>query len=331
MKQGPFSNINKAPPSRRAALTGLAALVAAGPAWSQTVQPAPESDPGQVAALAAHNDPSQRLTIEVMLNGSGPYRFIVDTGAERSVLADDVAAALGLAPVGRVVIDGIVRKIPADLVGLKSLTYGPFSLNDVRVPVLPRRYLLVDGYLGLDAISDKRVTLDFQHRQLKIEASNRRMDGYIADQDIIRVIVRGSAGRLRANRCWVDGVAASAFVDTGAEVSMGNSALKAALVAKRAHVRELGPIILTGVTGGETHGEIIAVRQIHLQEMQVENDLLAISDTASFDAWGLADQPALLLGMNFLRQFARVSIDYRRAEIRFDLSLSGPPMQLASS
>ncbi len=327
MGQGAFSRAPKAP-SRRAALTGLAALMATGPAAAQT---APGPGPDQIAALATRSDSAQRLTIEVMLNGAGPFRFIVDTGAERSVIADDVAARLGLASVGRVVIDGIVRKIPADLVAVKSLAYGPFSLDDVQVPVLPRQYLLVDGYLGLDAISDKRVTFDFQRRQLRIDGSRRRLEGYVADQDIIRVVVRGTAGRLRANHCWVDGVAASAFVDSGAEVSMGNSALRAALEAKRSHVREIGPIILTGVTGGETHGQVIAVKRIHLQEMNVENDVLAISDTASFAAWGLADQPALLLGMNFLRQFARVSIDYRRAEIRFDLSLSVPPMQIASA
>jgi predicted aspartyl protease len=302
-------------------VTGLAALLAAGPALAETPVAAPV--PG-AAELAARTDASQHLTIEVRINGAGPYRFVVDTGAERSVIADTVAADLKLATVGHVLIDGIVRKVPADLAAVDTLGFGPFTLRDVHIPVLPRQFLLVDGYLGLDAIGGNRVTFDFRRHLLKIDPAKSRPDVAPAEDTTVTVITRGNGGRLRAGHCWIDGVPAAAFVDSGAEVSMGNTALKKALMARRAGVQELGPIILTGVTGGETVGQVIAIRRIHLQDMAVENDLLAISDTASFDAWGLADQPALLLGMNFLRQFDRVSIDYRRAEIRFELSDAAP-------
>ena len=33
-----------------------------------------------------------------------------------------------------------------------------------------------------------------------------------------------------------------------------------------------------------------------------------------------ADRPALLIGMNWLRRFSRVSIDYGRKELRFELA-----------
>jgi predicted aspartyl protease len=306
----------KRPPSRRATLTGLAALLAAGSARAETPVPPAE--------LSTRNDPGQRLTIEVRINGAGPYRFVVDTGAERSVIADTVAAELKLPTVGRVLVDGIVRKIPADLAAVDSLSFGPFSRNAMHIPVLPRQFLLVDGYLGLDAIDGNRVTFDFEHHLLKIDPSHSAPPPSVGDDVTVTVVARGAGGRLRAGHCWIDGVSAAAFIDSGAEVSMGNTALKNALAARRAGVQELGPIVLTGVTGGETVGEVIAIRRIHLQDMAVENDLLAISDTASFDAWGLTDSPALLLGMNFLRQFAKVSIDYRRAEIRFELSEAAP-------
>jgi hypothetical protein len=48
--------------------------------------------------------------------------------------------------------------------------------------------------------------------------------------------------------------------------------------------------------------------------------VVAIADMQIFDVWGLSQEPALLIGMNFLRQFARVSIDYGMKEVRFDLA-----------
>ncbi|HVZ30121.1 MAG TPA: aspartyl protease family protein [Asticcacaulis sp.] len=332
MKPGAgFPFIHKGAPSRRAALSGLAALLAAGSARAQTPDAAPAPEPPPSADIATRNDASQRLTVEVHINGAGPYHFIVDTGAERSVIADTVAAELNLAPIGRVTIDGVVRQIPADLVKVDSLNYGPFALTNARVPVLPRQYLLVDGYLGLDAIADSRVTFDFHHHLMHIDPPGSRQRSLASDGDTIRVVMHGSQGRLSAKHCWVDGVPAAAFVDSGAEVSMGNSALLTALQARRVRFQDLGPIVLTGVTGGETQGEVITTNSIRLQEMTVENSLLAISDTASFAAWGLADEPALLLGMNFLRQFDRVTIDYRRGEVRFELSEANRTYLVAQS
>jgi hypothetical protein len=47
---------------------------------------------------------------------------------------------------------------------------------------------------------------------------------------------------------------------------------------------------------------------------------VVVADFRIFDVWGLRQQPALLIGMNLLRQFSKVSIDYGRKELRFDLA-----------
>jgi len=48
--------------------------------------------------------------------------------------------------------------------------------------------------------------------------------------------------------------------------------------------------------------------------------VIAISNLDIFKDWGLEGKPAMMLGMNFLRQFGGVSIDYRTREIMFDMS-----------
>ncbi len=51
---------------------------------------------------------------------------------------------------------------------------------------------------------------------------------------------------------------------------------------------------------------------------------LVIADFLVFDAWGLRQRLALLIGMNLLRQFGRVSIHHRTQELCFDRAAYHP-------
>jgi hypothetical protein len=67
--------------------------------------------------------------------------------------------------------------------------------------------------------------------------------------------------------------------------------------------------------------------KIQLQRLEFTDCSLVIVDLQVFDIWGLSDKPALMIGMNYLRQFASVAIDYGLKEIRFDLAsllVAGP-------
>jgi predicted aspartyl protease len=303
-------------------------LLAGPQARAQQVTTPPKDthtlDDHDAATLAARTDANDHLSIEVLINGRGPYRFVVDTGAESSVVADNVAVALGLPPVASVLVDGFSRRIPARTVKVESLAFGPFRRKNLTLPVLPRQYLYADGYLGLDVISESRVTFDFAGKALKIEQPRDRGGlRHPRPGTSTRLWASGSSGRLRVSDCLVDGVRATAFIDTGAEVSVGNPALRAAL-ALRGGLRELGPLVLNGVTGGEILAQTVPVSLIRLEDLSFTDSTLAIAEVPSFDAWNVRRRPGLLIGMNFLRQFAAVTIDYRRKSIRFELSEAPP-------
>ncbi len=316
--------------SRRHVVVGTAAALClwapCGVRAQQVSTPPGDSpDDHDAATLAARTDDADHLSIEVLVNGHGPYHFVVDTGAETSVVADTVALALALPHVASVLVDGFSRRIPAETVRVDSLAYGPFRRQNLVLPVLPRRYLFADGYLGLDAISDSRVTFDFAGKSLKIEQPrNWSTLRHGRPSLTTNVLARGTSGRLRVSDCQVDGVRATAFIDTGAEVSVGNLALKKALAA-RGKLHDLGPLMLNGVTGGEILSEVMSVSRIRLEELSFTDSTLAIADVPSFDAWNVRNRPALLIGMNFLRQFAAVTIDYRQKSFRFELS-EAPPL-----
>jgi hypothetical protein len=132
---------------------------------------------------------------------------------------------------------------------------------------------------------------------------------------------------LQALDCVVDGVPATAFIDSGAEVSAANAPLLAALARRNPSFGEMGTIRLIDITGGEIVGKLAMVNKIRFSGLTFNGCPLVIADFLVFDVWGLRHRPALLIGMNLLRQFARVSIDYGLKELRFDLAAYRPPLK----
>ncbi|WAC47518.1 aspartyl protease family protein [Asticcacaulis sp. SL142] len=289
-------------------------------AFGQSTDTDPEMDE---ARLAARSTFANQLTLAVQINETGPYQFVVDTAAEQTVLADDVASRLGLRAGRMVIMRGLSHSVPAQTVNVKKLALGPFTHKDLNLPVLPKTLLGADGYLGLDIISNSRITFDFGKRNIRIERP-RFSPQRIYSPRTARIQATGSAGRLRITDCRVDGVIAAAIIDSGAELSMGNIALRNALVARHGHRPDLGPVVLTGVTGGDITGRLMPINRIRMQDLIFSDCAVAIAEISLFESWSLSQKPALLVGMDFLRQFRAVSIDFRAQEIRFELATAPP-------
>jgi len=298
---------------------GAASLALTSIAARAQIAPPPRAAE-EPATLDTATDATKRLSVAVRIDGNGPYRFVVDTGADRTVLATDVAADLGLLHGERVMMEGVVRAVATDTVTLDELSFGSVTCKRLVVPVLPRTMLEADGYLGLDTLDRHRVTLDFKHHTLQVTEPRSRFSAFWVRQNEARVRASGTAGHLRAVDCTVDGVTATAFIDTGAEVSAGNGALLAALKRGAPSRYAVGTVPLTDITGGKIVGNVTTVGKIRLMDLAFTDCPLVIADFQIFDVWGLRQKPALLIGMNFLRQFSKISIDYGLKELRFDLT-----------
>lgn len=326
-----MTNRSQAVTARRRVLLGAGALAAfpfailplAGRAQQVTASASLQTPPDAgTAQLAARTDAAGHLTIEAQVNGKA-FRFVVDTAAERSVIADDVAAALGLPSDGTISINGLTRRLKVPAVIAARVALGTLQRQDVLMPVLPRALLAADGYLGLDVIADTRVTFDFRNNRLQVEEPVA-IAAAPASTTLAQVKLTGAKGFLRVADCLVDSIASNAFIDTGAEISVGNVSLLNALRQRNRNLQEISTIVLTGVTGGEIGAEVIGVDRIRLQNLSFTNGTLAISDVPDFATWHLKSRPSLLIGMDYLRQFDRVSIDYRARRAQFELSLAPP-------
>jgi predicted aspartyl protease len=277
--------------------------------------------------IAAATDAASHLTVAVRIDGKGPYHFVVDTGADRTILATEVADELGLFRGEKVMLEGVVRAVLTETVAIRTMSFGSITCRHLVVPTLSRTLLQADGYLGLDFLDGHRVTFDFKNHTLQVSEPRPRSSASWARENEARISASGSGGHLQALDCVVDGVPATAFIDSGAEVSAANAPLLAALARRNPSFGEMGTIRLIDITGGEIVGKVAMVKKIRFSGLTFIDCPLVIADFLVFDVWGLRHRPALLIGMNLLRQFAQVSIDYGLKELRFDLAAYRPPLK----
>lgn len=302
---------------RRALATGAASLVGAafagrGLAGTNPEPPRPPTTSGD-DAIASQTDSADRLTVKVRVNGQGPFAFVVDTGAERSTLALDLAAELMLPPGPPIIVHGVAGAVttPSALVG--ELAVGSRRLSNVSLPLLNRADMGAAGVLGIDALQGQQLELDFLHREIRLQGSAPER----ARGDEIVVSAHSRYGQLVLVDSMFGREPIVVVVDTGAQHSIGNDALRRLVHADRTQIGGANSAIIYSVTGQTTSGDWALINNVQVGGFGVNNLPVVFSELHSFDRWKLKSQPALLLGMDVLRQFERVDIDFARREVRF--------------
>jgi predicted aspartyl protease len=292
--------------------------------------PAPPP-PDAGARLETAFDQARRMTVPVFINGQGPFGFVVDTGANRTVVSTEVAAACGLPGAGQAEVHGIAGAESADLATVRRLSVGSVSSGGLVLPVLSRGRLGADGLLGVDILRGRQMRLDFVDNRFEISASGRGVEiGQATNTRIrsstapIRVSASVRYGQLVILDSQVANVAVSAFVDSGAQVTVGNRALRDAVV--RTHPDfgpHLAPVPLISATGQTAMGEFAPLPVLRLGGMQIYDVIGIFADLHIFDLWKLNDRPSILIGIDVLRHFHDVTLDFGRKEVIFTPALPG--------
>ncbi|TFI56700.1 hypothetical protein E2493_18960, partial [Sphingomonas parva] len=103
-----------------------------------------------------------RLTVEVRVNGRGPYQFVVDSGADTSVIGVRIARELEL-PLGTpVILNSMTDRAIVDRVRVAELTLGPSTIRDLHLPALRENDVGGAGMIGIDALVRQRLMMDFE-------------------------------------------------------------------------------------------------------------------------------------------------------------------------
>ncbi|MDH4053115.1 MAG: aspartyl protease family protein [Rubrivivax sp.] len=297
------------------------ALLALSLLWSLPVRSVAETTDQPAAAgdeplYAAPTRPDRvgRMLAAVEVNGSGPYRFIIDLGANRSVLSSRLAAVLGLASAGTgtVEVHGVTGSAVVPMAVVDELRVGSIVLVDQQMPVLTGAVFAdADGILGIDGLQQSRIEVDFRHDRVKIGSSDPRgaPHGYLTVP--ARMINEGLL--LVAGR--VGNVKTHVIIDTGAEYTIGNLPLRQALLGGARKGDRQGSVV-TGATPGTASGVTHATPSITIGEARLRNIPVTFSDLYIFSLWGLADEPTLIVGMDVLGTVQKFVVDYGRREFQ---------------
>lgn len=311
--------------SRRQATTGLmtlagAAMLPALPARGQAPEiEAPEHPDEPSISVGAEESRNDHLLAPVTINGHGPYRFLLDTGANASCVSHRLMNQLALTPGPPTRVHTVVGVRTRPSVMIDRLQVGARHRRRVRAPALPIRGEEVDGVLGVDWLKGQRLVLDFKAKNIEItrSRSDRSEEGRVV------VPARRRLGQLTIVDADLSGERISAMIDSGAHVSLCNAPLHALVVAaERRRGRLEAPIKLELETlaGERFQGELFYLPFLRLGGLHLGNVPVVYADMHVFDVWGLKDTPSIVLGMDLLTQFDAVALDFGRSQVRFDMS-----------
>lgn len=259
-----------------------------------------------------------RLSVDVEVNGSGPYRFVVDSGADTSAVGLHIARALQL-PLGTpAILNGMTSRNIVDRVKIDSLVFGPTTIRNLELPALNEDDVGSDGLIGIDALVHQRLMMDFENREIRVEDASKPV--HYGPNDIV-ITARRQRGQLILTHVLAAGLSLDAVIDTGSEITIGNLALRDKLL-RRGH--QFWTVPVTGVTGVTMNLELAKIDELDLGPVTLRDVPIAFADVPPFKVFGIDDQPALLLGTDILESFRRVSLDFKARKVRFQLRKCRP-------
>ena len=280
-----------------------------------------ESD---LLAIPTRPDMAGRIVALVSIDGKGPFRFMLDTGSNRTVLAQSVLTKIGRSadPAASMSVTGINGSEEAPSIYIDRLDAGELHFTHVRLPVLSGPLMRgLDGILGMDGFRGMKIFADFIGNKVSISVSRDSRAPVVYSVIPVQFV----SGLLLMVDAKVGLIPVKAIIDTGSPRTLGDSALLAALTAQHRHnasALQLRVIDATQTAQTSAEGVVpsFSIRSVTMNRMQV-----LFGDFRICKTWGVDQKPAVLLGMDVLGTLGKLSIDYRRHEVAM-LPLDDPPL-----
>ncbi len=305
----------------RAATLWVMALLSAVAKASLPIAP---HAPGLLSSAPTRIDRIGQIVVPVRIDGRGPFRFLLDTGANGSMVSPRLVKALGLAP-GRGRIERVVGVTGTEAlpwVLIRRLRVGRIVKTDLRMPISPSPVMThLDGILGLAGFGPVRVAVDFRHHRVAIDRSSRGMLW-----GFLRIRARRTPGGLLRVPARVGGVAVEAVIDTGSPDTLGNLALRKALLTRHT-LGAAQPIY--GVTRQVSSGAAALAPTLILGPAAIEHLRIVYADIPIFREWHLESRPAVIIGMDVLGSVDSLVLDYPRASVY--ILPAPPPISMADA
>jgi predicted aspartyl protease len=192
-----------------------------------------------------------------------------------------------------------------------ELTKKPLTVRDA--PLLDSGNMGADGIIGVDSLRSQRVLFDFGTKTLSIVPS--AVPDFRDEPGTIVVQAERKNGRLVVTDATANGRDLTVVIDTGAQLSIGNEELRKQLAGSNL-VDPYQQVQLQSVTGAIISGDYMFVRELQIGGLTLKNLAIVFAQSHAFKELKLDRRPALLLGMNAIRAFKKVSIDFASRKFR---------------
>jgi len=274
----------------------------------------PEIDKtSQTEDLNFKNERDDRLTVPVRLAGAGPYQFLVDTGADRTAVSREIATRLNLQSGDGAELHTVTGVSTVRTARVRDFTLTRTPESSVDAAVLDSANIGADGIVGVDLLRSQRVQFDFEKKTMSIVPS--KVPDFRAEPGTIVVQARRKNGRLIVTDAQANDRRVTVILDTGSQVSIGNYALRQRLLGPSL-INARQTVELVSVTGEKIIGDYMFIRELNFGGIGLKNLAVVFTDAHTFKQLGLDKTPALLLGMNAIRAFKKVSIDFANKKFR---------------
>ncbi len=167
------------------------------------------------------------------------------------------------------------------------------------------------GVLGVESMAGRRLMVDFRRRELIIADAHDPLP----EREWRSVPARMHYGQLIDTMGAIGRVRVRVILDTGSTNSFANVALRDAL---RRHARANESLVSWRTLN--VHAPIVATSALYLPDLTIagvrlQNLHVGVADMYAFELWDARDEPALVLGVDALRQVGALAIDYERSSV----------------
>lgn len=261
------------------------------------------SSPSNAQTIPLGRTVSGHVYLDVEIGPHGSQIFVLDTGANRTALAQNVAEEMGFQSTWTRSDDvqSLTRVFEAERFELHDVRVPQLpaqSLQSVVIPDSPNRNTMIAGLLGMDAFAGHRYRIDFSEAEIELEPTHDfHLDGIVDPEDGLLYGAARLGGNSRIFRV---------VIDSGSAVSIANHALHSRFVPRNVLSYEL-----SGVEGrmGD-NADAFPIRQFQVGNLCIGRQFIMRANLDIFYALGWENEPALVIGMDILSH-AHVTIDQR--------------------
>lgn len=258
-----------------------------------------------------------RIFVNVMINGHGPFHMILDTGASLAV-SPEVAQKAGLTPESTSVTGGVGEKsVEAKNSHVRDLTFGPVHLSNLDCDIISTAdspyvfgKIAVDGFFGAEVFEKYVVRHDYQKKELTFYDPQTYV--YSGSGESVRFERQGNIPLISAG---FDGVDGRFGVDTGARSAL---ILYGPFVADR-HIVEKYQPKFQGVSGwglgGPVRSYMVRSQSLKIGQFELHGRIARLSLNKS-GATATRSKSGLI-GPDVLKQFTFIC-DYARYRLIFE-------------